>query len=251
MPPDGPHVTEIARDLYRISVFVPEIQLQFNHFLVRDDQPLLFHTGLRHMFPLVRAGVASVMDPADLAFIGFSHFESDECGALNHWLAEAPRSIPVFSDTGVLVNLNDFSDRAPRPLANGEVLETGRYRFRLHRTPHLPHGWDACVLFEEAERTLLCSDLFHQNGDVEALTEADVVARAHAALREYQSGVLAAYMPYTPQTGKVLEGLAALKPRTLAVMHGSSFSGDCAGALRDYGQVMKDVFGVVEDPAQR
>jgi flavorubredoxin len=200
------------------------------------------------MFPLVRAGVASVMDPADLAYIGFSHFESDECGALNDWLAEAPGAVPVFSDTGVLVNLNDFSNREPRPLAHGDAIETGRHRFRLHRTPHLPHGWDACVLFEETERTLLCSDLFHQNGDVEALTESDVVGRAQAALRQYQSGVLAEYMPYTPLTGRILDALATLEPRTLAIMHGSSFSGDCAGALHDYGQVIRDVFGVAEDP---
>jgi flavorubredoxin len=243
MPPDAPKVTEIAPDLYRISVYVPEIQLQFNHFLVRDEQPLLFHTGLRRMFPLVRQGVASVMDPADLAFIGFSHFESDECGALNLWLAEAPRASPLFSDTGVVVNFNDFSDRTPRPLAHGDLLETGRHRFRLHRTPHLPHGWDACVLFEEAEGTLLCSDLFHQNGNVEAITESDVVDRARAALRQYQSGVLAEYMPYTRHTERAIEALAALRPRTLAVMHGSSFTGDGAAALRDYGQVMREVFG--------
>jgi flavorubredoxin len=248
MPPGAPQVTEIAPDLYRISVFVPEIQLQFNHFLVRDEQPLLFHTGLRRMFPVVRQGVASVIDPADLAFIGFSHFESDECGALNLWLAEAPRAIPVFSDTGVLVNLNDFSDREPRPLAHGDVIGTGRMRFRLHRTPHLPHGWDACVLFEETGRTLLCSDLFHQNGDVEPITDSDVVERARAALRAYQSGVLAEYMPWRPSTGAVIETLAALEPRTLAVMHGSSFSGDGATALRDYGQVMQEVFGVADDP---
>jgi flavorubredoxin len=248
MPPTGPQVTEIAPELYRISVYVPEFQLQFNHFLALDEQSLLFHTGLRQMFPLVREGVASVIDPARLAYIGFSHFESDECGALNHWLAEAPEAVPVFSDTGVLVNLNDFADRQPRPLADGDVIETGRFRFRLHRTPHLPHGWDACVLFEETERTLLCSDLFHQNGDVEPLTESDVVERARAALREYQTGVLAEYMPYTRLTGRVLEGLAALTPKTLAIMHGSSFTGDCAGALRDYGEVLREVFGTAEDP---
>jgi flavorubredoxin len=248
MPPSGPTVTEIAPELFRISVYVPEIRLQFNHFLVRDEQPLLFHAGLRRMFPLVREGVASVIDPARLAYIGFSHFESDECGALNDWLAAAPRAVPVFSDTGVLVNLNDFADREPRPLADGDLLETGRFRFRLQRTPHLPHGWDACVLFEETERTLLCSDLFHQNGDVEAVTGSDVVGRARAALREYQSGVPAEYMPYTRQTAAALEKLAGLGPRTLAIMHGSSFNGDCAGALRDYGDVLREVFGTVEDP---
>jgi flavorubredoxin len=243
MPPETPIVTEIAPDLFRISVYVPEFQLQFNHFLVRDEQPLLFHTGLRGLFPLVREGVATLMDPSKLAFIGFSHFESDECGALNEWLAEAPEAQPVFSEVGVLVNLNDFSDRAPRPLADGELLETGRYRFRMRATPHLPHGWDACVLFEETHRTLLCSDLFHQNGPVEPLTRSDVVERARTALVEYQTGVLAEYMPYTPQTQQTLDALAELQPTTLAIMHGSSFTGDCATALRDYGQVLREVFG--------
>jgi flavorubredoxin len=243
MPPEPPVVTEIAQDLFRISIYVPEIQLQFNHFLVRDDEPLLFHTGLRGLFPLVREGVAKVIDPRAIRSIAFSHFESDECGALNLWLAECPSAQAVFSDTGVLVNLNDFADRPPRPMADGDVLETGRHRFRFCRTPHLPHGWDACVLWEESQRTLLCSDLFHQNGNVEALTEEDVVERARGALLEYQTGVLAEYMPFTPQTDRVLNELAELDPTTLAIMHGSSFSGDGARALRDYSQVLREIFG--------
>jgi flavorubredoxin len=243
MPPEPPVVTEIAQDLFRISIYIPEARLQFNHFLVRDDEPLLFHTGLRGLFPLVREGVATVLDPRTIRSIAFSHFESDECGALNLWLAECPSAQAAFSDTGVLVNLNDFADRPPRAMADGDVLETGRHRFRFCRTPHLPHGWDACVLWEESQRILLCSDLFHQNGNVEPLTEDDVVERARGALVDYQSGILAEYMPYTPQTGRLLDELAELRPTTLAIMHGSSFSGDGARALRDYSQVLREVFG--------
>jgi flavorubredoxin len=243
MPPEPPVVTEIAQDLFRISIYIPEIRLQFNHFLVRDEEPMLFHTGLRGLFPLVREGVATVIDPRSIRSIAFSHPESDECGALNLWLAECPSAQAVFSDIGVAVNLNDFADRPPRPMADGDLLETGRHRFRFCRPPHLPHGWDACVLWEESQRTLLCSDLFHQNGNVEALPEADVVERARSALLEYQTGVLADYMPFTPQTDPVLSELAELGPTTLAIMHGSSFSGDGARALRDYSQVLREVFG--------
>ena len=142
-------VTEIAPDTYRISVFVPEFNLQFNHFLVKDDEPLLFHTGYRGYFSEVREGVASVMDPSRIRWISFSHFESDECGALNKWLEIAPDAQPACSDLGAAVSVNDFSIRPPKGMADGEVLSTGKRRFRLCRTPHLPHGWDAAVLFEE------------------------------------------------------------------------------------------------------
>jgi len=155
-------IDEIAPDLFRISIYVPQIDLQFNHFLVRDEEPLLFHTGMRRMFPDVRDAVARVLDPATIRWISWSHFEVDECGALNDWLAIAPRAQAACSQVGVLVNLEDFAARRPRGLTRDEVIDTGRHRFRFIPTPHLPHGWDAGVLFEENSRLLLCSDLFHQ-----------------------------------------------------------------------------------------
>ena len=188
-------VNEIAPDIYRISVFVPEFNLQFNHFFVKDDEPLLFHTGYRGHFSEVREGVASVMDPSLIRWISFSHFESDESGALNEWLEIAPQAQPACSDLGAAVSVNDFAIRPPKGMADGEVLSTGKRRFRLCRTPHLPHGWDAAVLFEETSKTLLCSDLFHQVGKVEPLTESDVVGRSRDAMREYQGGILADYAP--------------------------------------------------------
>jgi flavorubredoxin len=235
-------VTEIGPDLYRISIYVPQFDLQFNHFLVKDEAPILYHAGLRGMFPLLREAVATILDPAGLRWISFSHFESDECGGLNDWLAVAPAAQAACSDLGAMVSVNDFSGRPAKGLADGEVLVTGKYQFRLCRTPHLPHGWDAAVLFEETERTLLCSDLFHQVGDVEPLTTSDVVGRSVGAMKAYQAGVLAEYAPYTHYTGQLFEKLAALKPKRLAIMHGSSFEGDGARALGDLAAGFKEVF---------
>jgi flavorubredoxin len=238
-----PVVTEVAPDLYRISGFVPEINLQFNHFLVRDEQPLLFHTGLKAMFPLVREGVEKVIDPETIRWIGFSHTESDECGALPEWLAIAPEAEPVCSQLGALVNA-DFTSaiRPARGMVDDEILETGKYRFRFCRTAQIPHGWDAGVLFEETNRTLLCSDLMHQNGSCEPVTESDVIERARTSLEEYEAGVLADYVPYTSRTEGIMERLAGLQPRTLAAMHGSTFVGDGAQALRDLNVVLRETF---------
>lgn len=236
-------VTEIAPDVFRISLFVPEINLQFNHFLVRDEEPLLFHTGTRRMFPEVREAVGQVLDPTSLRWISFSHFEVDECGAINEWLEIAPSAQAACSEVGAIVNLGDFSNRPPRGLRRDEILETGSHRFRFRPTPHLPHGWDAGLLHDEKTGTLFCSDLFHQLGDCEPLTESDVIGRTRAALAEYRGGPLMDYMPYTPYTGRLLRELAELKPRTLAAMHGSSFTGDCAQAIADLGTVMKEEFG--------
>ncbi len=236
-------VDEIGPELFRISVYNPVFNLQFNHFLVNDDEPLLFHTGYRATFPEIRDGVASIIDPARIRWIGFSHFESDECGSLNQWLEIAPNAQPVCSDLGAAVSLNDFSLRSPRGMAEGEVLTTGKRRFRLCRTPHLPHGWDAALLFEETSKTLLCSDLFHQVGKEEPLTSSDVVGRSRGAMEEYQAGILADYAPYTHYTDKIFHKLAALKPEVLAIMHGSSFEGNGEQALLDLGVVFKEVFG--------
>lgn len=235
------NIAEIAPDVYRISVFYREINLGFNHFLVNDDEPLLFHTGLRRMFPQVREAVASLLDPAKLRWISWSHFESDECGALNDWLAIAPHAEPACCMVGALVSVNDFSSRPAKILTPDDVLTTGKYHFRYYSTPQLPHGWDAGVLFEESQRTLFCSDLFHQDGEVEPLTESSVIERCRSTLSQYQVGPLANYVPYTQNTGAILDGLASLQPHTLAVQHGSSFRGNCAQALRDLSGVMKEL----------
>jgi flavorubredoxin len=236
-------ITEVAPDVFRLSLYVPEFNLQFNHFLVRDEQPLLYHTGMRKMFPAVREAVGKLLDPATLRWIGFSHFEVDECGALNEWLAVAPQAQAVCSVVGALVNMGDFADRSARGLGSDEVLSTGKYRYRFRATPHLPHGWDAGVLFEETQRTLFCSDLFHHDGDVEAVTESDILGRVRQTLVHYQAGPLMGYQPFTTRTEGLLAQLAAFQPRTLATMHGSTFVGDGARALRDLGTVMREVLG--------
>ena len=235
-------IDEVAPDLYRICLYVPAFDLQFNHFLVKDDEPLLFHTGMRGMFPAVREAVGRLIDPASLRWISWSHFEVDEYGALNEWLAEAPNAIPVCGELGEMINIADFSNRPPRGLKPDEILGTGRHRFRFVPTPHLPHGWDAGVLFEETDRVLLCSDLMHQLGDVEPVTTGDVVGRYRQAFETYQqSPVLMDYVPYTENTKRQLANLAALQPRMLAAMHGSTFVGDGAAALVASGEVIRQV----------
>jgi len=237
------NVTEIAPDLYRFSLFVPEIDLQFNYFLVKDEEPLLFTTGYRASFDALRDLVRTVIDPSRIRWIGFSHFEGDECGALNQWLEIAPAAQPVCSFVGAAININDFAIRPPRGMQDGEVLPTGKYRFRFRTTAQVPHGWDGAVMFEESHRTLLCSDLFQQFGDVEALTESDILERVREAILQMEASPLAGYLPYTPRTEGILHGLAGLKPQTLAIMHGSSFRGDGERALRDLAAVMKETLG--------
>ena len=238
------HVTEIAPDLFRISTFIPEGNLQFNQFLVRDEQPLLFHTGMKSLFPAVRDAVATLLPPESIRWISFSHFEADECGALTEWQTLAPTATAVCTLVAKLVSVDDVvALRSAQALADGERFCTGKYRFRFLQTPHVPHCWEASLLFEETQGTLLCSDLFHQSGDVEPSTTADVVGRFEQTLVEYQQGPLANYMAYTPYTESTLQRLAALKPRALAAMHGSTFIGDGAQALSDLAQVMKRILG--------
>lgn len=239
-------ITEIAPDIFRISLFVPEGNLQFNHFLLRDEEPLLFHAGYRGMFPLLREAVSTLVEPSRIRWVGFSHFEPDECGALNQWLEVAPRAEPLCSVVGAAVMVNDFAIRPPRGLAQDETLTTGRFRYRFRATPHLPHGWDAGVLFEERTRTLLCSDLFFHDGDVEPVTHADIVGRTHRALSTAQGGPLGNSVAYTGQTRRVLEGLAELRPGTLALMHGSTFIGDGARALMDLDSALREIFDAAE-----
>ena len=169
---------EIADRVYRISTFVPEIAppagFTFNQFVVLGDEPLLFHTGFRRMFPLVLAAVGRIIPPQELRWISFGHYEADECGAMNEWLAAAPQAEVVHGRTGSLVSLNDMADRPPKILADGEVVDLGQgRRVRYIDTPHIPHGWDAGVLYEEGTGTLLCGDLFTQLGDAPAVTTGD------------------------------------------------------------------------------
>jgi len=223
-------VTEIADEIYRLSTFVPHIAepagFAFNSFLVRGEEPLLFHTGLRKMFPLNRDAVAKLMPVEKLRWIAFGHYEADECGAMNEWMAVTPNAQVAHGQTGVLVSLDDMADRAPRMLADGETVELGGgKRVRYIDTPHTPHGWDAGVMFEESTGTLLCGDLFTQLGDNPALTSGDIVGPA------IQGEDLFQYSALAPGMGSAIRRLAPLNPTTLALMHGPSFQGDGAAAL--------------------
>lgn len=221
-------VTEIANGIFRLSTFiaqVPPTGLAFNQFLVLGDEPLLFHTGMRGLFPLVREGVAKVMAPESLRWISFGHYEADESGAMNEWLAIAPNAQVAHGMTGVGVSLMDQADRAPRVLGDGEVIDLGAKRVRYLDTPHVPHGWEAGLMFEETTGTLLCGDLFTTYGACEPLTQSDIVGGAIA------SEDIANYSALNPAMGATLRKLAELKPRTLALMHGPAFTGDCQSAL--------------------
>jgi flavorubredoxin len=236
-------VDQIAPHLYRLSTYVAKIKLQFNQFLFNDDEPLLYHTGLRGMFPQVRDAVASVVDPARIRWISFSHFEADECGSLNEWLALAPHAEPVCGVIGALVNINDYIGGRARVMRSGEVLATGRYRFRFLETPQVPHAWDASLLFEETDSILFCSDLFLQNGDLPPLTKENLIEAARQSLVEYEAGQLPHSIPYMPLTDATLQMLAGLRPKLLATMHGSSFSGDGKRALRELAAMYAETLG--------
>jgi flavorubredoxin len=203
-------IHEIAPHVYRICFYVSQIDLQFSQFLIKDDEPVLFHTLMRNMFP---RGSAKLLVPEKLRWISFSHFEADECGALNEWLAQAPNAQAICSPLAALVNINDFAIRPARQLTPAESLSTGRHRFRYINTPQLPHGWDAGVMFEETTRTLFCSDILHQQGQCDPLTSSDVLDCVRKSLMDYHSSeLLAGYQPYTAQTGRMLERLAQLGP---------------------------------------
>ena len=234
-------VTEIAPDVFRLSTWAPQYGIQMNQFLIRDDEPLLMHTAFRRLFPSTREAVATLIDPARLRWIGYSHFEPDECGALNEWLAVAPRAEAVCGFVGGHVMLADFADRPPRVLADDEVLATGRHRVRYLRTPHVPHSWDAGLLFDETTRTLFCSDLFFHPGNPEPVTSSDIVSRARDAMEKSRSGPMAHDVPYTPYTDAILRRLAGLAPATIAVMHGSSFTGDGRAALQNLAGVFREL----------
>lgn len=237
-------VTEITPGVYRISTFVPQANLQFNQFLVRDDEPLLFHTGMKRLFPAVREAVAQVVDPAVIRWIAFSHFEADECGALAEWQNTAPNATALCSFVAKSVSVDDVvAVRPAQALSDGQVLVTGKHRFQFLQTPQVPHAWDAGLMFEQTQGLLLCSDLFHQNGDVEAITESDVVGRFKDMLVEYQQGPFAHYLPYASHTQHTLNRLAKLRPQILATMHGSTYVGDGAEALGRLAAAMEEVLG--------
>jgi flavorubredoxin len=245
-------INEIANGIYRLSTFVPEIAppagFTFNQFLVLGDEPLLFHTGLRKMFPLIRDAVSRLIPAERLRWVAFGHYEADECGAMNEWLAVAPQAQVAHGQTGCLVSLNDMADRAPRVLQDGETIDLGSgKRVRYIDTPHVPHGWEAGVLFEESTRTLLCGDLFTQLGDGAALTNSDIVAPAIVAEDIFN------YSSLHPTMGQNIRQLAALSPRTLALMHGPSFDGDGSAALcalaGEYERRMRDRDILVARPA--
>jgi flavorubredoxin len=222
-------VDEIAPQIYRLSTLVPEIGpsgFTFNQFLIDDDEPLLFHTGHRSMFPGIRDAIERVVPIERLRWITFGHVESDECGAMNLLQGVAPEAQVAHGSLGCMVSIDEMSDRPARPLADGEIIEIGDKRVRHIDTPHVPHAWEARVLFEETTGTLLCGDLFTHLGDGPPLTEGDILGPAEEAEDLFGFSSLA---PSTPAT---IEALAELAPRTLATMHGSSFTGDCAGALR-------------------
>jgi flavorubredoxin len=236
-------VTEIAPDLFRLSIYVPDLDLQFNHFLVRDEQPLLFHAGLKAMHPELKEAVESLIDLPKLRYVAWSHFESDEIGGLNHWLESAPLAEPVCTFVGKVVSVDDYALKPARGMSPDDLLSTGRYQFRFYPTPHLPHGWDAGMMFEETQQTLFCSDLLHQFGDVSPLTSEDLIGPAVLAMGRMQQSPLAFSMPCTTETGRMLSTLAQLRPRTLATMHGSSYSGDGEKMIHDLALAMNDLLG--------
>jgi flavorubredoxin len=227
----GTNIHEIADGIYRINtpVALPGAgQFNFNQYLIVDDAPMLFHTGLRQMFPLVREAIDFVMPVEQLRYVGLSHFEADECGALNSFLAVAPNAAPVCSQIAAMVSIGDFADRAPRALADGETLALGRHTMRWFDTPHMPHAWECGLMMDTTTRTFFCGDLFTQGGAGEvALTESDILAPSEAFRAPMD------YYAHAPQTGAILERLAQEKPTTLAVMHGSAWRGDGARLLRE------------------
>jgi len=244
-------IDEIAPDLYRLSTYIAKFDLQFNQFLVTDNEPLLYHTGMKGMFPLVRDAVAKIIDPASVRWISFSHFEADECGSLNEWLSLAPRAEAVCGTIGALVNINDYTGGRTRVMADGEVLVTGRHRFRFLQTPQVPHAWDASLLFEETGATLFCSDLFIQNGDLCPLTEADVIEPVRQTLQAYEAGPLPHSFPYASWTDDTLQMLAELNPKLLAAMHGSSYRGDGTRALLELAAMYAATLGTAEKTGKR
>jgi flavorubredoxin len=228
-------VDAIADGIFRLNtpVTIPGGAFSFNQYLIVDDEPLLFHTGPKRLFSVVREALARVIAPNKLRFVAFSHFESDECGSLNEWLAFAPNAEPVCGVVNTMINADTF-DRPPRTLADGEELVIGRHRLRWFDTPHLPHAWECGYLGEETTRTLMCGDLFTQPGPGDtALTTSDDILGSSEAFRKQMD-----YFSHARNARAMIERLAATSPATLACMHGSAYQGDCAKLLRALGTAL-------------
>lgn len=223
-------IDEIADGIYRIFTPIPPDAVpggfSFNQYLITDDKPMIYHTGPRKLFPAVSAAVQRVMPLSSLAYIGFSHVEADECGSLNDFLAAAPDAVPVCSQVAAMVSIDDIANRPSRAMADGEVLELGRHRVRWIITPHVPHGWECSMAFEETTRTLLCGDLFTQPGHHHApVIESDILESSEAFRLQMD------YFAHSPETRLHLTRLSELQPTTLACMHGSAWRGDAASLL--------------------
>jgi len=220
-------VAEVADGVHQLTTYVSDMDFSFNQYLIAGDEPLLFHTGPRHMFPSVSEAVSRVVPIDTMRWISFGHVEADECGSMNDWLAAAPLSIVVQGMTGCMVSLTDLADRPPRPLADGDVIDIGGHRMRWLDTPHVPHGWEAGLFYDETTRTLFCGDLFTQTGAYPATTTDDIMGPAIAGEDLFQASSLA------PASGATVRRLADLGIDTLALMHGPTYTGDCRGALLD------------------
>jgi flavorubredoxin len=232
----GTNVHEISDGIYRINtpvVIEGAGGFSFNQYLIIDEEPLLFHTGPRKMFPLVREAVASVLPVEKLRYLSFSHVEADECGSLNEWLAAAPQAVPLCGTVAAMVSMNDLADRVPRALTDGERLALGRHTVRWFDTPHLPHAWECGLLMEELTSMLFCGDLFTQGGaDHPPVTESDILGPSESFRQEMD------YFSHTKNGNVLLEKLAATNPTTLACMHGSAWRGDGAKLLRALGDAL-------------
>ena len=227
-------IDEIADGIYRIftPVEIPGAGgFSFNQYLIADDAPLLFHTGLRKLFPEVHDAIARVLPVASLRYLALSHFEADECGALNQFLAVAPAAEPLCGRIAAMVSLSDYADRAPRGLADGEPVALGRHSVRWLDTPHLPHGWECGFLFARGAKTLFCGDLFTQPGTGDkAVTSSDILGPSEAFRGQFD------YFSHTRDVDALIGRVAATKPTTLACMHGSAWQGDGAALLRELGK---------------
>lgn len=218
-------VAQIGDGIYQLNTYVAEADFSFNQYLVVGDEPLLFHCGPRRLFPLVSAAVGEVVPVDRLRWITFGHVEADECGSMNEWLAAAPNATVAQSRVGCMVSLADLADREPRPLDDGEGLDIGGHELHWIDTPHVPHAWEAGLLYDETTQTLFCGDLFTRTGAFPATSDDDLIGPAIAAEDLFHASSLA------PASSATVRALAELGATTLAPMHGPVFGGDCAAAL--------------------